>query len=94
MSSPSSVCNRDLGNKDLVKVDRRRSDLLAETGDFADFLEKDDFTRFIAISTETSRVVTTVLFTSETATENLQNLLAILLIAKSELKETRKGVVR
>lgn len=64
MSRPTSVSDGNLGNKGLVYINIGRSNLLAEASNLADFLEEDDFTRFIAIDPKTGRVITTIFLAS------------------------------
>lgn len=78
MSRPSCMRDRDLGDGGLFEIEVGSSNLLAETGHFANLLEVLDGSGFIAVNNETSRVVSAVLLTSKTSTENFENLLAAL----------------
>lgn len=78
VSSPTSVGDRNLGNKGLLHIDSGRSDLLAETSDLAYFFEEDHFTVLIPINTEASRVVSTIFLASKTLAKNFKNLFTAL----------------
>ena len=53
--------------------------MFAQTGNFANFLKENNFTRLIAISAETSRIVAAILLASQTLAQNFKDLLATLL---------------
>lgn len=78
MRGPSSVCDGDLRQERLRCVDTGFCDLLAETSDFADFLEEEHFTWLVAIDANTGRVVTAILLTSEAIAKDFANRLAVL----------------
>jgi hypothetical protein len=54
-----------LGDECLVDVERGRRDFLAETGDFADFLEVDDGAWLIAVNAEPGGIVASVFLAGE-----------------------------
>lgn len=64
VGGPASVGDGNLLHEGLVDIDGGRGDLLAETGYFANLLEKVDLTGLVAIDDETRRVVSTVLLAS------------------------------
>jgi hypothetical protein len=78
VSGPSSVSDGDLTDKSLGYVDRRASDLLAESGHFADFFKEYHFVGGVAVDNETSGIISTVFLTSQTVTEDLKDLLPVL----------------
>jgi len=78
MSSPASVCDGNLGYEGLVDIYRGCSDLFAQTGDFSDFFEEEEFTGFVTVDTQSSRVVASILLARKPITEDFENLLAAL----------------
>jgi len=80
MSGPPGMGDGDLGNESLIYVEGRAGNFLAEAGDLADFLEEDDGSWLIAINAKTGGIVASVLLTSETSAENLENLFATLFL--------------
>jgi hypothetical protein len=78
MGGPSCMRNRNLSDAAFLDIELGSSDLLAKTCNFANFFEIFDRSRLIAIDHEASRVVSTILLTSEASTQDFQNLFATL----------------
>ncbi len=78
MGSPTSVCNRDLGDEGLGGVDVGFGDTLAEASDLANLLEEKYLSRLVTIDTNAGRVVATVFLAGETVAEDLTDRLPVL----------------
>lgn len=78
VSGPAGVGNGDLGNKGLGGVNVGLSNALAKSSHFAHFLEVDGLSWFVAVDTDTRRVISTILLTGKTVAKDLQNLFAVL----------------
>lgn len=76
---PPGVCNGDLRKEGLGGVDVGFSDLLAQASYLADLLEEHHLSGLVAVDTNASRVIATVLLPSETVAEDFANRLTVLL---------------
>ncbi|KAI3475145.1 hypothetical protein L1887_63506 [Cichorium endivia] len=79
VGGPARVGHAHLGDGDLVEVDVRLINVLAEGGDLADLLEDEGVLLRVAVNGDTGTVVASVLETSETGDEDVDDLLAVLL---------------
>jgi hypothetical protein len=75
---PAGVGDRDLRVEHFRSIYVRSGDALAKACDLTNFLEVVHVAGGVAIDTDARRVVTTVLLTGETVTEDVANFLAIL----------------
>ena len=66
MRSPSSVCNTSVGVEDLCHIWVPFFNELLEHGNLANLFEGEDFVLFVAIDSQTSRVIASVFKTRET----------------------------
>lgn len=87
VGGPSGVGHTHLGDGDLVKVDGRLIDVLAESGDLADLLENEGVLLGVTVNGNTGRVVTSVFETGETVDKNVNDLLAVLLHQVVDISE-------
>lgn len=78
MGCPAGVSDGDLRRKLLGDVNIGLGDLLAETGDFANFLEEESLAGLVAIDANARGVVTSVLLARKAVTEDLADLFAVL----------------
>lgn len=78
VSGPSGVRDRYLGNGSLFDINRRSRNLLTETCNFADLLEKKDFAGFVTVNAQPSGVISSIFLTCQASTEDLEDLLATL----------------
>ena len=93
MSGPAGMGDGDLGDERLVYIEGRSGDFLAEASDFAYFLEEDHGSWLIAINAKAGGIVASVLLTSETSAENLENLFATLKIKVSIKRTSSKKII-
>ena len=77
VGSPTSVRNRNPGDKRLGGVDAGFGDALAEASDLADLLEEKHLSGLVAIDTYSRRVVATVFLAGETVAEDLTDRLPV-----------------
>jgi len=78
VGGPARVCDGDLRVEHFRSVHFRGGDPLPKACDLANFLEVEHLAGGIAIDTDASRVVTTVLLAGETVAKNVADFLAIL----------------
>ena len=71
MGRPAGMGDGDLLDGGPFHVHLRRCDLLAETGDFANFFEIHDFAFLVAVDGEASGVVAPILLTGEAIAQDL-----------------------
>lgn len=79
VGGPSGVSHTHLRDGNLVKVDRRLVNVLAESSDLANLLEDKGVLFGVTIDRNTGRVVTSVLETGKAIDEDVNDLLAVLL---------------
>jgi hypothetical protein len=78
-----------LGYEDFVDVDGAAGNLLAQASDLSDLLEIEDLAWLVAIDTESSRIVPSVLLARQSSAEDLEDLLAALQLrsARAQLSQ-------
>ncbi len=87
VSSPSGVSHTGLGDGDLVEVDGRLIDVLAESSDLADLLEDQSVLFGFAVDSNTGTVVASVFETGKTVDEIVNDLLTVLLHQVVDISE-------